>query len=111
MKYKNHYQVLNISPRASDEDVRGAYYALARRWHPDRNPHNRKKSEAHFIAIGKAYAMLKTKPQRDAYNRHLLKLKAANTNKAPAVRKKKDNLFSALREILWPFTSGITRHG
>ena len=32
----NHYEVLNIPPSSTESDVKGAYYALARRYHPDR---------------------------------------------------------------------------
>lgn len=33
---QNVYEVLNISATATKEEVRAAYRALARRWHPDR---------------------------------------------------------------------------
>lgn len=32
----NAYEVLNISPAATRDEIRNAYRALARRWHPDR---------------------------------------------------------------------------
>ena len=32
----NAYEILNIPPTATREEIRAAYRALARRWHPDR---------------------------------------------------------------------------
>lgn len=32
----NAYEILNVAPTASREEIRAAYRTLARRWHPDR---------------------------------------------------------------------------
>ena len=32
----NAYELLNVAPTATREEIRAAYHALARRWHPDR---------------------------------------------------------------------------
>ena len=37
---KNPYQVLGISPEATDEEVKQAYRALARKYHPDKYINN-----------------------------------------------------------------------
>jgi DnaJ family protein B protein 4 len=125
MTLKTYYHILNVSPRASDEDVRRAWRRLALRWHPDRNPRNRVQAQANFILINRAYTMLKTRPQREAYNRHLLRKKhvphppsrcsgalslkgEGGTAKPARVRE----FCSAFREILWPFAmNGEARHG
>ena len=36
MKTLNAYEILNVAPTASREEIRAAYRDLARRWHPDR---------------------------------------------------------------------------
>lgn len=115
---KTYYHILNVSPRASDEDVRKAWRALALRWHPDRNPQNRVQAQANFILINRAYTMLKTRPQRQAYSRHLLKLSSlrkqgSGKHNPPDSRfRGNDNFFLNIREILWPFAlNGEARHG
>jgi tetratricopeptide (TPR) repeat protein len=50
-------QLLGIYRQASIEQLKTAYRALARKWHPDRNPNN---PQAHqrFITLSQAYQLL-----------------------------------------------------
>jgi DnaJ-class molecular chaperone len=95
------YHILNVSPRATDEEVRRAYHALARRYHPDRNP-GQKKAQQAFIRVNRAYSMVRTKPQRDAYNRYLLKKMRGKTTHRPLGRL--GRFMMTMKEIFWPFT-------
>ncbi|MCB1652083.1 MAG: DnaJ domain-containing protein [Alphaproteobacteria bacterium] len=67
----SYYEILNVSSRASDDEVRRAYRHLAKQFHPDRNPQNRRLAELRFRLISEAYAGLKTRENRIAYNRKL----------------------------------------
>jgi molecular chaperone DnaJ len=53
----SYYQLLELKPGASSEDVKQAYRKLAMKWHPDRND-NSKASEEKFKLIKQAYEAL-----------------------------------------------------
>ena len=53
----NPYEVLGVSPSASDEEIKKAYRALSRKYHPDANINNPNKEQAEekFKEIQQAY--------------------------------------------------------
>lgn len=51
------YQVLGVSPSASDDEVKAAYRALAKRYHPDRN-NGSPEAEKKMMQINDAYAQI-----------------------------------------------------
>ena len=105
-----YYDILGLSPRATDADVRRAYRALALRWHPDRNPQNRAAATRYTALLNQSYAHLRTAPQRRAYDRYLMALAQPKALPAPAPR---ETWMTALREIFWPIapTQREARHG
>ena len=52
------YEVLGLSPGASDEEVKKAYRALAKKYHPDLNPGD-KVAEEKMKEINAAYDRIK----------------------------------------------------
>jgi len=60
---KNFYQELGIKPSASDQDIKKAYFTLAKKWHPDVNPSPDARSQ--FEKISKAYETLSEQSKRD----------------------------------------------
>lgn len=56
----NPYQVLGVSPGASDEEIKRAYKALSRKYHPDANINNPNKAQAEekFKEIQQAYQQI-----------------------------------------------------
>jgi curved DNA-binding protein CbpA len=71
-KSRSYYELLEISPDATDEDIKRAYRRLALKHHPDRkNSQERRLAELRFRAINEAYAHLKTAERRTHYNRTL----------------------------------------
>ena len=65
----NHYTTLGISRTATADDIQGAYRALARRFHPDRN--SAADAASRMVAINKAYEVLGDPKRRREYDRKL----------------------------------------
>jgi curved DNA-binding protein CbpA len=53
----NHYDTLEVHPRASQEVIRAAYRSLMQRYHPDRNPGD-VAAAARAASIAQAYDVL-----------------------------------------------------
>ncbi|CAB3405675.1 unnamed protein product [Caenorhabditis bovis] len=73
------YSVLGISRRASQREVKGAYKAMAKEWHPDKN----QSPEAHemFMKITKAYDILSDPLKRERYDKFGTIDDTPNTNR------------------------------
>jgi DnaJ-class molecular chaperone len=67
MEYKDYYKVLGVSKSASAEDIKKAFRRLARKYHPDVNPGD-KKSEERFKEINEAYEVLSDISKRRKYD-------------------------------------------
>lgn len=66
------YDILNIAPNASQNDVHAAYRKLAMAWHPDRQtPARRDEADRNFKMLQAAYDKIKTPENRNAYNQWL----------------------------------------
>lgn len=66
------YKVLGISPEATDEEIKKAYRALSRKYHPDANVNNpnREQAEEKFKQVQMAYdQIMKQKQQGYSYGR------------------------------------------
>lgn len=66
---EDHYATLNLSPSASQADIKKAFYALSKAHHPDHNPHNQEEASLKFVACSDAYAILGNPAKRQAYDR------------------------------------------
>jgi DnaJ-class molecular chaperone len=62
------YDLLEISPSASEGDIKKAYYRLARTWHPDKNRERKEEAEARFKEISVAYEVLSNPEKRAEYD-------------------------------------------
>jgi curved DNA-binding protein CbpA len=69
---KHHYEVLDVAPLATSDEIKNAYHALALRFHPDRfhqsDPQLRNSVESAFARIAQAYETLSDQSSRSAYD-------------------------------------------
>lgn len=66
---QTHYQVLNLPPAASLEEIKAAYKSLAKVWHPDLHLQDeRALNEVRFSEITCAYSVLKDEKRRQEYD-------------------------------------------
>lgn len=65
---RNPYIVLGLSPKATDSEIRAAFRQLAKKYHPDRNPDD-KKAEDKFKEISAAFEILGDAERRKRYDR------------------------------------------
>ena len=63
----NYYEILEVSPNASQETIRAAYKSLMQRHHPDKNPGD-SNSEEQAAKISNAYQCLSDPDARAKYN-------------------------------------------
>ena len=69
---KNYYEILELSPNASSEVIEKTYKVLAKKYHPDLQPADKKKeSEEHFKLISEAYEVLSNPEKKKEYDQTL----------------------------------------
>ena len=68
MDYKDYYKILGVERKASADEIRTAYRKLAMKYHPDKNPGD-KKAEDKFKEINEAYQVLSDDQKRAHYDR------------------------------------------
>ncbi|HEV2775435.1 MAG TPA: molecular chaperone DnaJ [Solirubrobacteraceae bacterium] len=70
MAVQDHYKVLGVERKASQDEIKKAYRKLARKYHPDKNPGDAK-AEERFKQISQAHDVLGDPDKRKEYDRAL----------------------------------------
>ena len=66
---RDYYDILGLSKSASDNEIKSSYRKSAMKYHPDRNPGD-KKAEEKFKEISEAYEVLKDPQKKAAYDQY-----------------------------------------
>jgi DnaJ-class molecular chaperone len=66
-KKRDYYDVLGLARTASDKEIRATYKTLAKKYHPDFNPDD-KKAEEKFKHVSEAYAVLSNPEARRKFD-------------------------------------------
>ena len=68
MTKRDYYDVLGVKKNATDKEIKSAYRKLAKKYHPDANPGD-KRAEEKFKELSEAYDILKDPEKRKLYDR------------------------------------------
>jgi curved DNA-binding protein CbpA len=100
MVEKDYYKVLGVGPNASQEEIKKAFFQLAKKYHPDRHRGRRGgEYEVKFAEINEAYNVLKDDEAKSKYDRsyHLIGQQKKKSEKG---RYKADELYkTALKAV------------
>ena len=68
MRDTEYYEILEISPKATSEEIKKAYRRQSLRWHPDRNQNRKEEATKRFQNISEAYQILSKPEKRKIYD-------------------------------------------
>lgn len=67
---KSHYDTLEVSPKATQEEIKSSYYKLTMKYHPDKNDTELAKRK--FQNVSEAYEVLGNQQARKRYDRSMM---------------------------------------
>ncbi len=80
----DYYEILKVSPKASNAEIKSAYRRLARKLHPDKNEGSNEKADE-FAKVAKAYEIIGNPQTRADYDRQILKSQYKSSSKGDSV--------------------------
>ncbi len=114
------YAVLGVPPSATDDEIKKAYRALCRKYHPDVNRDDPKRAEEKFKEVGEAYRQIMdirsgkkagagANSYQDATNTSDARLRAASTYIQRGYFREAINTLNSItdRNALWYYLSAV----
>jgi len=68
MAKRDYYEVLGVSKNAAPDQIKSAFRKLANKYHPDKNPEDKKAAEEKFKEVAEAYEVLSDADKRTRYD-------------------------------------------
>lgn len=108
MEWQNYYQILGVAPHGSREEIKRAYYRLAKLYHPDRHFEEafrevKKELERLFAKIKEAYDHLSNDTKRAEYDASLSRPKGTSQPKPLSIIEQAERCFKQGKEA---YTAG-----
>lgn len=95
----NPYEVLELLPGASTDDIKSAYHRLAKHWHPDRFTGAEKEAaEVRFRELAEAFAQLKDPVRRQAIATYIQEGASAQPAATPLRDRTAEEWFAEAKE-------------
>lgn len=63
------YDILEVAPTATDQEINKAYYKLSKIWHPDKNSHRLEEATKKFQEMNEAKNILSDPEKREMYDK------------------------------------------
>lgn len=84
--FKDYYKILEVAPKATQEEIKKAYRSQSLRWHPDKNPGVY--TTAKMQDINEAYNILKDSTKRARYDAEYVKFYSARSEQPKTAKAK-----------------------
>lgn len=103
----NHYETLGISYRATDDEIKRAFWARAKETHPDKCPGD----NGAFLQVKEAYEVLRSPAERRAYDMNPENFRPPANNSAPAAETEAEKRIRDVVNMYMGLTQGFHKRG